>query len=259
MSDLERRAEQQTDEITCLRSTLAECLRRLDSLETDRGHVELVTRSPGPASRIPTRRPATAAPPSRRQSSASRPGSQPSSGRQSPALALGPGPQIRRSTVYQSAASLVSPAAAAPRLQPGPAPRKLTGSIGKLHRKWRSTSDFDPGRLAVCRRGGAGGGAGPQYSQQEGAVRLHSRGRAVSLLVPPEVRPEYSVEESRPAPQQRLRLDWVYGYRGRDARANLHLLPTGEMVYHVAAVVVLYHAGEQSQRHYTGIEPSLSG
>ena len=31
-----------------------------------------------------------------------------------------------------------------------------------------------------------------------------------------------------PAPQSKLKLEWVYGYRGRDARANLHLLPTGE-------------------------------
>ena len=30
-----------------------------------------------------------------------------------------------------------------------------------------------------------------------------------------------------PAPSNKLRLEWVYGYRGRDARANLHLLPTG--------------------------------
>lgn len=43
-----------------------------------------------------------------------------------------------------------------------------------------------------------------------------------------------------------------YGYRGRDCRSNLYLLPTGEMVYFVAAVVVLYNVEEQSQRHYLG-------
>ena len=41
-----------------------------------------------------------------------------------------------------------------------------------------------------------------------------------------------------PAPASKLKLEWVYGYRGRDARVNLHLLPTGEMTYFVAAVVV---------------------
>ena len=75
-----------------------------------------------------------------------------------------------------------------------------------------------------------------------------------------------------PAPQSKLKLEWVYGYRGRDARANLHLLPTGEtyiisnqfikiilksilqgeMTYFVAAVVVLYNVEDQSQRHYLG-------
>ena len=50
----------------------------------------------------------------------------------------------------------------------------------------------------------------------------------------------------------KLKLDWVYGYRGKDARSNLHLLPTGEMAYFVAAVVVLYNVEDQSQRHYLG-------
>ena len=42
------------------------------------------------------------------------------------------------------------------------------------------------------------------------------------------------------------------GYRGRDARSNLYLLPTGEIIYFVAAVVVLFNAEEHSQRHYLG-------
>ena len=50
----------------------------------------------------------------------------------------------------------------------------------------------------------------------------------------------------------RPKLEWVYGYRGRDARSNLYLLPTGEIVYFVAAVVVLFNAEEHSQRHYMG-------
>ena len=43
-----------------------------------------------------------------------------------------------------------------------------------------------------------------------------------------------------------------YGYRGRDCRSNLYLLPTGETVYFIASVVVLYNVDEQLQRHYTG-------
>lgn len=43
-----------------------------------------------------------------------------------------------------------------------------------------------------------------------------------------------------------------YGYRGRDCRSNLYLLPTGETVYFIASVVVLFNVEEQLQRHYTG-------
>lgn len=50
----------------------------------------------------------------------------------------------------------------------------------------------------------------------------------------------------------RILTAYRYGYRGRDCRSNLYLLPTGEMVYFVAAVVVLYNVEEQSQRHYLG-------
>jgi len=90
------------------------------------------------------------------------------------------------------------------------------------------------------------------WSQEEGILRLHLRGRPVNLVCPTPQLETYSMARVSPAPTSKLRLEWVYGYRGRDARANLHLLPTGEMVYFVAAVVVLYNVEEQSQRHYLG-------
>uniref|UniRef100_A0AAV2JLP6 Echinoderm microtubule-associated protein-like 4 n=1 Tax=Knipowitschia caucasica TaxID=637954 RepID=A0AAV2JLP6_KNICA len=43
-----------------------------------------------------------------------------------------------------------------------------------------------------------------------------------------------------------------YGYRGRDCRANVFLLPTGETVYFIASVVVLFNSEERTQRHYIG-------
>lgn len=47
-----------------------------------------------------------------------------------------------------------------------------------------------------------------------------------------------------------LTLIFSYGYRGKDGWCNLYLLPTGEIVYFTAAVVVLYNVDEQLQRHY---------
>ncbi|CAH0386777.1 unnamed protein product [Bemisia tabaci] len=53
-------------------------------------------------------------------------------------------------------------------------------------------------------------------------------------------------------PEKRLLLDWVYGYRGVDTRRNLWVLPTGELLFWVAAVAVLYDRDEEQQRHYIG-------
>ncbi len=43
-----------------------------------------------------------------------------------------------------------------------------------------------------------------------------------------------------------------YGYRGRDTRNNLYVLPSGELVYYVAAVAVVYDRRRHHQRHYLG-------
>ncbi|CAB3251920.1 unnamed protein product [Arctia plantaginis] len=53
-------------------------------------------------------------------------------------------------------------------------------------------------------------------------------------------------------PEKKLQLEWVYGYRGTDTRRNLWVLPTGELLYYVAAVAVMYDRDEESQRHYIG-------
>ena len=55
-----------------------------------------------------------------------------------------------------------------------------------------------------------------------------------------------------PAPDISPSLEWVYGYRGKDTRANLYSLPTGEIVYYVASLAVLYSPESQTQRHYRG-------
>ncbi|XP_028385782.1 echinoderm microtubule-associated protein-like 2 isoform X2 [Phyllostomus discolor] len=90
------------------------------------------------------------------------------------------------------------------------------------------------------------------FSMEEGSVKMFLRGRPVPMLIPDELAPTYSLDTRSELPSCRLKLDWVYGYRGRDCRANLYLLPTGEIVYFVASVAVLYSVEEQRQRHYLG-------
>lgn len=59
------------------------------------------------------------------------------------------------------------------------------------------------------------------YNEEEGFVRMFVRGRPVTLHAPTAaatVGNEYSLAKVEPAPAQKLKLEWVYGYRGRDAR-----------------------------------------
>jgi len=297
VADLEKKVHFQNDEITCLKATLADCLRRLNALEIDKDHVEISSTPTPPVqnsfqnghSKIPLRRPLSAA--NDRNEKVNRRISY-SSDRERHASKS----NVRRSVVYQSNTSLNSegsysqgtPSAstrhsssATPRLHStsasSTAPRKITGSMGKLHKKWRSTSDFDATpSLSVYKRSNAGSSLSfrstyspygsqqnldrhlrevsknPQFSESEGILRIFIKGRPISLLCPDGDRVDYNVDKVNPAPSQKLKVDWVYGYRGRDARANLQLLPTGEMVYFVAAVVVLFNAEEHSQRHYLG-------
>ncbi|XP_023684064.2 echinoderm microtubule-associated protein-like 1 isoform X3 [Paramormyrops kingsleyae] len=92
----------------------------------------------------------------------------------------------------------------------------------------------------------------PVFSAEEGYVKMYLKGRPVTMYMPKDQVESYCLEAKSELPSKKLKLDWVYGYRGRDCRSNLYLLPTGETVYFIASVVVLYNVDEQLQRHYTG-------
>ncbi|KAA8582174.1 hypothetical protein FQN60_008914 [Etheostoma spectabile] len=86
----------------------------------------------------------------------------------------------------------------------------------------------------------------------EGYVKMYLKGRPITMYMPKDQVDSYCLEARADLPSNKLKLDWVYGYRGRDCRSNLYLLPTGETVYFIASVVVLFNVDEQLQRHYTG-------
>ncbi|XP_062413307.1 echinoderm microtubule-associated protein-like 1 isoform X7 [Pungitius pungitius] len=90
------------------------------------------------------------------------------------------------------------------------------------------------------------------HCKEEGYVKMYLKGRPVTMHMPKEQVDSYCLEARADLPGNKLKLDWVYGYRGRDCRSNLYLLPTGETVYFIASVVVLFNVDEQLQRHYTG-------
>ncbi|XP_063080185.1 echinoderm microtubule-associated protein-like 5 [Engraulis encrasicolus] len=59
------------------------------------------------------------------------------------------------------------------------------------------------------------------------------------------------------APLSSLRLHFIHGYRGHDCRSNLFYTQSGEIVYHVAAVGVVYNRTNQSQRFYLGHDDDI--
>uniref|UniRef100_A0AAX7TT02 EMAP like 4 n=1 Tax=Astatotilapia calliptera TaxID=8154 RepID=A0AAX7TT02_ASTCA len=82
------------------------------------------------------------------------------------------------------------------------------------------------------------------------AIKMFMRGRPITMFIPSDVENYNDIRTE--LPPERLKLAWVYGYRGRDCRANIYLLPTGEIVYFIASVVVLFNYEERTQRHYLG-------
>ncbi|XP_029862721.1 echinoderm microtubule-associated protein-like 3 isoform X1 [Aquila chrysaetos chrysaetos] len=99
-----------------------------------------------------------------------------------------------------------------------------------------------------------GGGRGPWGDPRrprptEGvSVKMFLRGRPITMYVPSGLGPYGGLRAE--LPPERLQLDWVYGYRGRDSRSNLHVLASGELVYFIACVVILLHVPRRRQRHY---------
>ncbi|XP_013880777.1 echinoderm microtubule-associated protein-like 4 isoform X2 [Austrofundulus limnaeus] len=90
----------------------------------------------------------------------------------------------------------------------------------------------------------------PGITQEGNSIKMFMRGRPITMFIPSDVENYDDIRIELPS--ERLKLEWVYGYRGRDCRANIYLLPTGEIVYFVASVVVLFNYEERTQRHYLG-------
>jgi len=99
------------------------------------------------------------------------------------------------------------------------------------------------------------------FNSDSGIVKFFLRGRPISVFLPKEnqvssnsneIGFRFDTEKVIKAPKEHLKLEWVYGYRGKDSRSNLYQLPTGEIIYFIAATVILFNPDEHTQRHYTG-------
>ncbi|CAH8432893.1 unnamed protein product [Schistosoma haematobium] len=214
--DLEKRSAEQANELACLRSSLADCLRRLNLLESARGSNVTKTNSRTDSSYS-----------SRRHTSSRNPTS---TGHQSK--------NSRDSSLVVPHTTTTSTTART-RLK-SPQSVRLSSSSTTLNNQ------------AVGVSGGTNQTSSKEttYLPGDGILRFYIRGRPVNVYMPTQIMHNYDLSIPLKAPDTTLKLEWIYGYRGRDCRNNLHYLPTGELIYFVAAVVVLYNIEEQCQRHY---------
>lgn len=109
----------------------------------------------------------------------------------------------------------------------------------KLERKVLSTSNLFSGSSA-SKRG--------NYNIDGMSVKVFLRGRPITMYIPSCIK---NHDDQKPElPSEKLQLEWVYGCRGRDARCNLRMLQSGEVIYFTACVIVICDVNRGTQRHF---------
>ncbi|XP_034497979.1 echinoderm microtubule-associated protein-like 1 isoform X3 [Ailuropoda melanoleuca] len=252
IASLEQRVQMQEDDIQLLKSALADVVRRLNITEEQ----QAVLNRKGPTKARPlvqtlplrtTVNNGTVLP---KKPSGSLPS--PSGARKETAM-----PAATKSTIKRTSSSeRVSPGGRRESYGDSKGNRNRTGSTsssssGKKNSESKPKEPvFSAALLSLSPK--SQGKRRVTHCKEEGYVKMFLRGRPVTMYMPKEQVDSYSLQAKVELPAKRLKLEWVYGYRGRDCRNNLYLLPTGETVYFIASVVVLYNVEEQLQRHYTG-------
>ncbi|XP_013373064.1 PREDICTED: echinoderm microtubule-associated protein-like 4 isoform X2 [Chinchilla lanigera] len=226
LSALELRVQQQEDEITVLKAALADVLRRLAISED---HVASVKKSV-PSKGQPSLREAISMSCITNGSGANRKPTHTSS------------VSIARKETLSSAAKSIKRPPTAEKLHnswenPDDSRNKLlkTPSTSKLISKVSKNTDKHKDVI---------------INQEGDYIKMFMRGRPITMFIPSDVDNYDDIRTE--LPPEKLKLEWVYGYRGKDCRANVYLLPTGEIVYFIASVVVLFNYEERTQRHYLG-------
>uniref|UniRef100_A0A665VTZ1 Uncharacterized protein n=1 Tax=Echeneis naucrates TaxID=173247 RepID=A0A665VTZ1_ECHNA len=251
IASLEQRVQMQEDEIQLLKSALADVVRRLNLSEEQqamgsrRGPTKdpaVMRKSPSADSNVgKTARPMIATLPLR--------------------------PTVNNGTILpkKGSSTLPSPSGSGTRKDTSTPASKSTvrransnEHVGTLTRKdsgdskGNRTRAGSTGSNSSGKRSDSSKQRDPVFNAEEGYVKMYLKGRPITMHMPKDQVESYCLETRGELSISKLKLDWVYGYRGRDCRSNLYLLPTGETVYFIASVVVLFNVDEQLQRHYTG-------
>ncbi|XP_062863019.1 echinoderm microtubule-associated protein-like 1 isoform X2 [Trichomycterus rosablanca] len=231
LASLEQRVQMQEDEIQLLKSALADVVRRLNISEEQQAML---------SRKGPTKA---------RAMIAALPLKPTINNGNLPPKKTGtlPSPSIfRKDNYFPATKSTVKRTSSSEHVGPSSS-RKDSGGEAKSNRTRTSTA----GSNLNSKKASESKQREPVFSADEGYVKMYLKGRPITMYMPKDQVDTYCLEAKADLPPKKLKLDWVYGYRGRDCRSNLYLLPTGETVYFIASVVVLYNVDEQLQRHYT--------
>ncbi|KAJ8418423.1 hypothetical protein AAFF_G00141320 [Aldrovandia affinis] len=238
VSSLELRVQQQEDEITVMKAALADVLRRL-ALSEDKKQSGSKGQNPlreaysmsciangSSSSRKPSHRDSSSVSVARKDTVAS-------AAKRGQSAKRGSGMERSQSSTWESGEESRNKMAKAASTS------KLLAKVVKSAEKHKDAA-ISQAKMSTREKN----------SQEGDYIKMFMRGRPITMFIPSDV--ENYDEVRTELPPERLKLEWVYGYRGRDCRANVYLLPTGEIVYFIASVVVLFNYEERTQRHYLG-------
>ncbi|KAF8795097.1 Echinoderm microtubule-associated like protein [Argiope bruennichi] len=280
VADLEKKVQEQADEIVCLRGTLADVLRRVTQLE---GRAVIITSNnvptpvkssfssntlPSKPSNINYQRqitspttnsnshhptPQTPVQPNRRLSHYPSSGSLHSEGGHSSSSASpipSPSPSITNSRSSPS-----------PRHTPSPN-RHISMSTSNLNsmKKWSSSQEyltssnnarrvttgslFNLNMRSVTPNHARHGTKDAVLMQEEGIVKLYLRGRPIALHIPTDYLQDYSLNKVNNPPSQRLKLEWPHVRIWDSVSLNtLHVIGAGEFERAVCCVAFSHADG----------------
>ncbi|XP_074005788.1 echinoderm microtubule-associated protein-like 1 isoform X2 [Numenius arquata] len=258
IASLEQRVQMQEDDIQLLKSALADVVRRLNITEEQQAmqNKKGPTKARPLVQTLPLRTTVNNGTVLPKKPSGSLPS--PSGTRKetvSPATKSRSVNLLNACKLKKPALSTIKRTSSAERVSPGGRRESYGDSKGSRNRTGSTSSSSSGKKNSESKPKEPMFSAGKRrvtHCKEEGYVKMFLRGRPVTMYMPKEQVESYNLEAKVELPAKRLKLEWVYGYRGRDCRSNLYLLPTGETVYFIASVVVLFNVEEQLQRHYTG-------
>ncbi|CAD6191558.1 unnamed protein product [Caenorhabditis auriculariae] len=89
----------------------------------------------------------------------------------------------------------------------------------------------------------------PIFLASSHTLQLTLANRSLSIPVPTD-RETIDLTAEQEPPDIKASLKRVYSYRGKDVRANVKYLPTGEVVFFTGNIIVLHNLEENTQRFY---------